>query len=85
MIISDKEGLEQSLDENLMLTYYVTILLLLGFFVFSKFIFYIIFFVFFCPCATYHLVIEINNDYQVNLRKKVINYFILFFSIEKRN
>jgi hypothetical protein len=72
MIISDKKGVEQSLEENLMLTYYITILILLGFFVFSKFIFYILFFLFFCPCATYALVIEINEEYQINLRKKVL-------------
>ena len=47
-----------------MLTYYITVLILLGFFIYSKLIFYIIFFVSFCPCITYVLCFDIQQDFQ---------------------
>ena len=71
MILADQKGLEISLEKNLMLTYYITILILLGFFVFSKFIFYILFFVFFCPCISILLCSEIHEEYKTNLKAKV--------------
>jgi hypothetical protein len=51
-----------------MLTYYVTVLILLGFFIYSKIIFYIIFFVSFCPCITYILCVDIHQEYQNSRR-----------------
>lgn len=77
MILSDQKGVETSLVTNLMLTYYVTILILLGFFVFSKVIFYILFFIFFCPCISVMLCSEIHEEYKNNRRAKV-NRFIFF-------
>ena len=71
MILSDQKGVEESLAANLMLTYYVTILILLGFFVFSKVIFYILFFIFFCPCISVILCSEIHEEYKNNRRAKV--------------
>lgn len=71
MILSDQKGVEDSLITNLMLTYYVTILILLGFFVFSKVIFYILFFVFFCPCISVILCSEIHEEYKNARRAKV--------------
>jgi hypothetical protein len=51
-----------------MLTYYVTVMILLGFFIYSKLIFYIIFFVSFCPCITYVLCADIHQEYQQTRR-----------------
>ena len=47
-----------------MLTYYITVLILLGFFIYSKLIFYLIFFVSFCPCITYVLCCDIQQDFR---------------------
>lgn len=71
MIMSDQKGVEDSLVKNFMLTYYITILILLGFFVFSKVIFYILFFVFFCPCISVILCSEIHEEYKNNRKAKV--------------
>ena len=51
-----------------MLTYYITVLILLGFFIYSKLIFYIIFFVSFCPCITYVLCFDIQQDFHHHRR-----------------
>jgi hypothetical protein len=48
---------------NKMVTYYMTVLLLLGFFIYSKLIFYIIFFISFCPCITYVLCFDLHQEY----------------------
>ena len=72
----EKDGVDESLRNNKMVTYYVTILVLLGFFIFSKLIFYIIFFVCFCPCITYVLCIDLHRSYQIRSRANVINYKI---------
>lgn len=55
---------------NKLLTYYITILVLLGFFLYSKLIFYIIFFVSFCPCITYVLCFDLHEEYQNNRRSR---------------
>lgn len=67
-ILSDRNGVESSLINNKMLTYYITVLILLGFFIYSKIIFYIIFFVSFCPCITYILCVDIHQEYQNSRR-----------------
>ena len=77
MILSDQNGVEESLVKNIMLTYYITILILLGFFVFSKVIFYILFLVFFCPCISVMFCSEIHQKYQTSRRAKV--FFIFYF------
>ena len=51
-----------------MLTYYITVLILLGFFIYSKLIFYIIFFVSFCPCITYVLCFDIQQEFHSHRR-----------------
>lgn len=51
-----------------MLTYYITVLILLGFFIYSKLIFYVIFFVSFCPCITYVLCFDAQQDFQQSRR-----------------
>lgn len=67
-MLSDRTGIEKSLNENKMLTYYVTVIILIGFFIYSKLIFYIIFFISFCPCITYVLCFDVNREYQANRR-----------------
>lgn len=69
-ILTDRKGVEESLKHNLLMTYYITILLLLGFFIFAKFIFYIIFFVSFCPCITYVMYTDIRDDIERRERQK---------------
>lgn len=72
-ILTDREGIETSLIHNKMLTYYVTVMILLGFFIYSKLIFYIIFFVSFCPCITYVLCVDIHQEYHNSRRAHRIN------------
>ncbi len=67
-ILTDRDGIEMSLEKNKMLTYYVTVMILLGFFIYSKLIFYIIFFLYFCPCITYVLCVDIHQEYHNSRR-----------------
>ncbi len=62
-IIFDKYGVDDSLSHNRMVTYYITILVLLGFFIFSRLIFYIVFFICFCPCLIYVLCTDLHRSY----------------------
>lgn len=71
-ILTNKNGVENSLKENVLMTYYITILLLLGFFIFAKFIFYIIFFISFCPCISYVMFTEMREEYRRKQRERRI-------------
>ena len=51
-----------------MLTYYITIIILLGYFIYSRLIFYLVFFITFCPCISYVLLFD--NPNAINQRKK---------------
>jgi len=44
------------------LTYVVTILILTGYFIYSKVIFYLVFFITFCPCILYVFIFENGNS-----------------------
>ena len=81
-ILTDRSGVEESLQINKMLTYYVTVMILLGFFIYSKLIFYIIFFVSFCPCITYVLCVDIHQEYQQNRRVNRIHQRLKEISYE---
>lgn len=69
-ILADKKGVEQSLQHNILVTYYLTILILFGFFLFAKIVFYLIFFIAFCPCISYVMFQEFKEDYQQKQRAK---------------
>ena len=69
-ILADKKGVEQSLQHNILVTYYLTVLILFGFFLFAKVVFYLIFFVAFCPCISYMMFQEFKEDYQQRQRSK---------------
>ena len=71
-----------------MLTYYITVLILLGFFIYSKLIFYIIFFVSFCPCITYVLCFDVQQEFQQNRRTSRIQSNlneVLYEDFKKKN
>ena len=63
-IMIDTKGVEQSLRVNPLMMYYITVLILFGFFIFSKAIFYLIFFICFCPCIAYAYVSDLYTDYE---------------------
>ena len=63
-IMIDTKGVEQSLRVNPLMMYYITVLILFGFFLFSKAIFYLIFFICFCPCIAYAYVSDLYTDYE---------------------
>lgn len=72
-VLSDKDGLNDALKENVLMTYYITVLLLFGFFIFAKLIFYAIFFIAFCPCLAYVLFTDLRSDYRNAQRAKKLN------------
>lgn len=76
-ILTDKSGVESSLKQNVLITYYLTILILCGFFIFAKVIFYIIFFISFCPCLIYAFISDIRNEYLVAQRAKRIQQLLV--------
>ena len=63
-IMVDAEGVSISLDYNPLLMYYITVLIMFGFFEFSKIIFYIIFFICFFPCIAYVYISEVYEEYK---------------------
>lgn len=69
-ILTDRQGVEDSLNNNVLTTYYITVLILFGFFIFSKLIFYVIFFISFCPCITYMFWSDLREEYNTAQRAK---------------
>lgn len=57
-----------------MLTYYITVVVLLGYFIYSRLIFYVVFFITFCPCITYVLLFD--NPRTHNQRRKEVSKYI---------
>ena len=63
-ILFDKTGIEESFEKNILLTYYLTILILFGFYIFAKIIVLLIFMIILCPCISYVLISDIINEYK---------------------
>lgn len=82
-ILTEHDGIEQSLIVNNLLTYYIIVLILLGFFIYSKLIFYIIFFISFCPCITYVLCFDIHQEHNSNMRLHTLQQSLKEESLEE--
>lgn len=82
-LLTDKKGVEESLRYNSMLTYYLTILVLLGYFIFAKIIFYILFFITFSPCLLYVLIKDLHKEYVLAQKAKKIRESLEPISYEK--
>lgn len=76
MILSDPIGLERSLEKNLIMTYYLAVLILIGFFTFSQIIFYILFFICFFPCLIYVYCSDLHSEYLIRQRAKRVKEFL---------
>jgi len=81
LIIFDENNINDSLKNNTLMTYYIIILILLGFFIFADYIFYIILFITFFPCIVYILynILKERKKLLENIKKinsilKEINY-----------
>jgi hypothetical protein len=81
LIIFDENDINNSLKNNAILTYYLIILILIGYFIFADYIFYIILFISFFPCIIYILfkILKERNKLIENVKKinsmlKTINY-----------
>lgn len=79
-ILTNKEDVDSSLQsktiiviirvlENKVLTYYIIMLVLLGYFIYSRLIFYAVFFIAFCPCIMYVVMFEKS---QTQIKEEVI-------------
>lgn len=76
-IIYDAELATQSLINNPLVTYYVTVVILFGFFFYAKFIFYLLFFIIFGPCLIYWLAKDCYDNYERSKRReKVLEEFV---------
>lgn len=70
LLLTDKMGVEESIRQNTLLTYYMSILILIGYFIFAKIIFYTLFFITFCPCIVYLLLKDLHNGYIISQKAK---------------
>ena len=81
-ILFDKNGVEESLQKNILVTYYITILILFGFFIFAKIIFYLVFIIIFCPCISYVLFSDIREEYKQAQKAKKLQEQLIDISYE---
>ena len=56
LFLIDKQGVMESLKYNKFITYYITFIILLGYFIYSRLIFVILFFILFSPCILYNVI-----------------------------
>ena len=61
IIVQESKELEEASIDNRAIMYYIVFLLLVGYFVYSKVIFYLIFFISFMPCLVYMIVYDEGN------------------------
>lgn len=71
-IMFDPINLEKSLRINPYMTYYLTILILFGFYKFSALIFTMLFFICFCPCIAFWKLSNYYNEIKAERRKQKI-------------
>lgn len=57
----DREGILLSLELNKYLTYFITFIILLGYFIYSRLIFALLFIVIFSPCLVYMTIVKLTK------------------------
>lgn len=82
-ILTSKEDVDFSLQskvyiclsniENKFLTYYIIMLVLLGYFIYSRLIFYAVFFIAFCPCIMYVVMFEKSQN---QIKEEVSQHYL---------
>lgn len=65
----DREGIILSLQVNKFLTYYITFIILLGYFIYSRLIFAFLFIIIFSPCLLYMTIVKLTKKTrQMNVK-----------------
>lgn len=72
-----KDDVEGSLDTNTFLTYYITLLILIGYFCYSRLIFTLIFVVIFGPCILFVMIDKYLKEKQRENRAQVRSFYWL--------
>ena len=78
VLIWNRDTVIYSLSENKYLTYYITILVLFGYFVFARLLFVVLFGIMFSPCI---LFIALDNWYNryLSATRLQVSYFLFLF------